>query len=89
MVRSSKGNSEEANEVAGMRNIDGFRTNQEQKRTAKTPRPEREKKGKRKKNAGVYEVLEATTPGRTRTCMNPLRRRVHYPLCYGGNPKTY
>src|SRR5262249_2461492 len=25
-----------------------------------------------------------TTPGRIRTCINALRRRVHYPLCYGG-----
>src|SRR5262249_9128403 len=36
------------------------------------------------------EALPRTTPGRSRTYINPLRRRVHYPLCYGGlQPSVY
>src|SRR6516164_5630530 len=29
-------------------------------------------------------LMGGITPGRTRTCINSIRSRVHYPLCYGG-----
>ena len=32
--------------------------------------------------------MEMSAPGRTRTCDQPLRRRLLYPLSYGGSAPT-
>jgi hypothetical protein len=37
----------------------------------------------------IYKAFKLSTPGRTRTCDQPIRNRLLYPLSYGRFVKGY